>query len=168
VPVTLAEAWALYRPHVEDGGRTKRLVAAYFEYFRTGFDDSLFWAWDTVHGDSRVDPVEKLSLILALIDGAPDDYCVELVGAGELEVLLWRSGGEVIDMIEAEATHNPRLRRALWNVDGLYDHPALEARVGRILAGELRPSSSARPRDWAEVTPRSEGDPPGSEAGRIE
>lgn len=142
----------MYRRQVKGAGGIEELVEAYFDYYRTGFDPSLHWAWDAVHGDSRADPIQALSVIFALIEGAPSDYGVELVGAGELEVLLWRSGTAVIDRIEAEAVHNPRLRRALWHVDGLDDYPAIETRVRRILAGEERPPSSARPGDWAAIT----------------
>jgi hypothetical protein len=124
------------------------LVAAYFEYFRSGFEESLMWAWETFHV-MPLTPSDYFDLVLALLEGAPNAYCVELVGADALEHILWKSGDEVIEAVEAEATHNPRLRGALWIVDGLSDRPALEARVRRILGEGPRPKAVERPADWA-------------------
>jgi hypothetical protein len=143
----------MYRSRVDQPAGSKDLVAAYFEYFRTGFDESLFWAWETIHVDLVDKPGELLTLILALLDGAPDQFSVDLVGSGVLEDLLWRSGETVIDFIEVAAPHNPKLRRALLFVDGLDRYPAIQARVESILRDELRPTSSVRPSDWVSLPP---------------
>jgi hypothetical protein len=91
---------------------TAEIVAAYFEYQRTE-DDALVWAWDAVDVDGFDDPLAKWAQILALLDAAPDAWQIGLLAAGPLEDLIHCQDPRVIDLIEAEAPLNPRLRDAL-------------------------------------------------------
>lgn len=95
--------------------------------------DAIFaWAgWDGV--DDRIERggVEALDLILALLEGAPDDDACLAVGAGPLQNLLHDHGNELIDQIERVARREPRFRRALtgvWLDPGDLD-PAVEKRL---------------------------------------
>lgn len=115
----------------------KAFLDAYFGYLSTE-DDSLFWAVEIFYsGWDRCD--EKLALVLALVDAAPDEQSLTYVACGPLEDLLWNCGDAVIDRIELAATHNPRLGRALGNVWGLERWPAIETRVNRLLESQGLP-----------------------------
>jgi hypothetical protein len=91
---------------------TAEIVAAYFEYKRTQ-DDVLAWAWDAVDVDGFDDPLAKWAQILALLEAAPDAWQIGLLAAGPLEDLIRVQDPRVIDLFEAEAPRNPRLRDAL-------------------------------------------------------
>jgi hypothetical protein len=115
----------------------KAFLDAYFGYLATK-DDSLFWAVEVFYsGWDHCD--EKLALVLALVDAAPDEQSVTYVACGPLEDLLWNCGDAVIDRIELAATHNPRLGRSLGNVWGLERWPTLEARINRLLESQGLP-----------------------------
>jgi hypothetical protein len=117
---------------------TAEIVEAYFEFKRTQ-DDALMWAWDAVDVDGFDDPVAKWHLILALLEAAPDALQIGLLAAGPLEDLIKVQGPKVIDLIEAEASRNPRLREALagtWLRVGDAVNPIAE-RVEQLLARRL-------------------------------
>jgi hypothetical protein len=115
----------------------KTFLDAYFGYLSTK-DDSLFWALEIFYsGWDRC--AEKLELVLALVDAAPDEQSLTYVACGPLEDLLLNCGDAVIDRIELSAEHNPRLGRSLGKVWGLERYPAIEARVNRLLGSQGLP-----------------------------
>ena len=112
-----------------------QLIATYFANDRAaGGNQTLFWAWEVVN-DAIQDGVvnDAWSLVLDLVAAAPDPLTLGLIGAGALEDLLWRAGDELIDRVEREAAHNPRLREAIGSVWIGTDH-ATQQTVDRLYA----------------------------------
>jgi hypothetical protein len=81
--------------------------------------DPLFAAWEQVDDLIRSDPEQGWSLVLELIEAAPDDRVLANVAAGPLEDLLSRSLDQFIDRVELQARRDPAFRRCLTGVWGL-------------------------------------------------
>src|SRR5262245_31441115 len=73
---------------------------------------------------------EQWAMILGLLARVPEDT-VPLVGAGPLEDFIHRHAPTFLDRIESELRRNPRLQRAVLeiNLDRGTFAPAIEARI---------------------------------------
>ena len=91
---------------------------------------SINWVW-SVLGDLLTGlPERGWPLLREIIRRAPDRH-LDYLGAGPLEDLLRDNGAEIIEAIELEAAHSPKLRLALG---GLYPHAIARSVRERIVA----------------------------------
>ena len=78
-------------------------------------------------------------VLLALLDTVPDDL-LPFVGAGPLETFIVRHGPAYVSELVGEADRNPRLRRAVLNVNLPPGElpPAVEAQLRNAFGPEFR------------------------------
>ena len=81
--------------------------------------DPLFAACEEVDGLVRLEPEQAWTLILKLVEAAPDDRILASVAAGPLEDLLNNWPNQFIDRVEVQARLDPKFRRCLTGVWGL-------------------------------------------------
>ena len=74
-----------------------------------------YWAWTVFQELIDHKPEVAWPMLLELIRLAPDEH-LDGIAAGPLEDFIARHGQRVIDVLEAEAAQNPRLRRTLAGV----------------------------------------------------
>ncbi len=84
-------------------------------------------AWEAVDNLVHADWDAGWSLVLQLIDAAPDSRVLAAVAAGPLEDLLVRMPTEYIERVVLQARRDPKLRRCLTGVWGL--PPAVRERL---------------------------------------
>jgi hypothetical protein len=87
-------------------------------YFRRAVskDPFDFWAWMLVNELLEADPPAAWTIILELIDKAPDDDILGYVAAGPLEDFIKLHAADYIDRIEACARTDARMKKALSGV----------------------------------------------------
>jgi hypothetical protein len=88
------------------------IVDGYLEQLG-GWSGDLHWTWSIVEELVRGRPDIAWPLLLEMIRRCPDDAALSLLAAGPLEDYLAAHAGTAIDVVEAEAARNQRLRRAL-------------------------------------------------------
>ena len=115
------------------------LVADWIRYHaeRRPATDPLFAAWNQVTDIVLRDPDEGWSLVLALVEAAPDDWVLCNVAAGPLEDLLKKFSAVLIDRVEIEARRDPKFRRSLTGVWGL--PPSVQERLRKHTLGVKDP-----------------------------
>lgn len=103
-----------------------QIVDGYWQHYRWAFSadadrqkaEPSAWAWDAVRqlivGDAAepIEDSERLALLIALADAAPDVAALGYLGAGPIEELLGRDEPP-IDLIDAAARRNEKFRTAL-------------------------------------------------------
>jgi hypothetical protein len=99
--------------------------------------DSEEWgeATDFMHEAVRENPELAWSLIERLVEAAPNDDSLDMIGAGPLEDLLCDHGPDLNDRAEHVALSDPRFRRSLAAVWGW---SAMDPRVRTRLDDALR------------------------------
>lgn len=99
----------------------RALVADWIRYHaenRKG-SDPLFAAWEEVGELVSSHPEDGWTVILELIEAAPDDQVLANVAAGPLEDLLVRWPDQFLDRTEVQARRDAKFRRCLTGVWGL-------------------------------------------------
>jgi len=85
-------------------------------YLRGRTDPFGFWAWLLVEQLVRADSEAAWTMILDLIERAPDDETLGYVAAGPLEDFIMFNASEFIDRVEAAAAIHIRFKEALAGV----------------------------------------------------
>ena len=111
-----------------------------------------FWAWDWVKARVLWDgsAEEAWTITTELVRAAPDEL-LGFIGAGPVEDLVNRFGGELIDWIEGEARRDPRFQDALgaiWLQIGTLP-PEIEARIVAASGGRIEPFEIATDQEAA-------------------
>jgi hypothetical protein len=117
----LADAWCRYqsRPHI----------------YEVEEEDPDEWAMLFLTGGGGMDDLDEprtRALLDLLVDRAPNDTVIEMIGAGPLEDFIVRHNEDRLNWIEQRASSSARFRQALarvwiWNID-----PDAFARVERV------------------------------------
>jgi hypothetical protein len=92
----------------------ERVVDAWFQYEET------FWAWERVEDLTRMDPELAWRVITLLVEEAPSEAVLGVIGAGPLEDLLSVYGEGMIDRVEERARTDEHFRQclaAVWQSD---------------------------------------------------
>jgi hypothetical protein len=76
------------------------------------------WATQLLFDKISNAPETAWELVLELIERAPEDEALGLIGAGPLEDLLSEYGGDFIERVEVLARLNDRFRKCLASVWG--------------------------------------------------
>jgi hypothetical protein len=114
--------WASFSPdQIESRVLTEREVAeTYLDYVENGRHADQ-WV-STVVSDLSLgvvaDDASLWSLLVLLVELAPDARVLSRIGAGPLEDLLNRADEQWLVIVESEARRSPRMREALANVWG--------------------------------------------------
>jgi hypothetical protein len=100
---------------------TDKLIEDWVRYHieGPGAPVSRFAASEKVDELVHTDPEVGWSIVLRLVEEAPDDLVLSSVAAGPLEDLLRKHGNAVLDRVEEEARRDPKFRRCLTGVWGL-------------------------------------------------
>lgn len=72
--------------------------------------------WHDLSSAVAADPEAGWTLVLHLIEAAPDDEVLGLIAAGPLEELILESSSNMIDRLETQARRDPKFRRCLTGV----------------------------------------------------
>jgi len=109
------------------------VIDAYFKDLESSGNDLYEWAGTTMAGASFYGQIYPLwSLILRLVEKSPcNDTILQAIAAGPLESFLGRFDGEVIDMVEREATRDEKFRRVLT---GVWKHGMSDSTWHRVRA----------------------------------
>lgn len=109
----------------------KHLIDDYFahafEIWRNGDRDRYCGAWETVYAMVRDHPDEAWTLVLEMIERAPNERMLAYIAADPLEDLIASHGCYVIDRVEDRALTDPKFRRALrgvWFPEGVDERVA--------------------------------------------
>ena len=98
------------------------------------------WATELLVHLIEDEPDVAWSLLLGLIERAPDDHALGWVAAGPLEDLLCKRGPEFIDQVEVLARDDERFRKCLTDVRGRNEmEPGVYARMCRVAPGKHGP-----------------------------
>jgi len=131
------------------------LVTGWWEYQRllrgsrderqallAGHPAHVYASWTQVTERITAGGLPALDLVAALVEGAPTDADVSLVGAGPLEDLVHKHGNSLASEIANLASRNPSFEHALsgvWLAHGVLT-PAAEERLSQwiIVTGAAR------------------------------
>ena len=101
-----------------------QIVSGYYKHQQTQADED-FWAWEEV--DELCHHLSSgLRITQKLIESAPSDWSLALIGAGPLEDLVYRFKLPAVNAIAAIAEKCERMQRAMRSVNIDEDQPALE------------------------------------------
>jgi hypothetical protein len=128
---------------------SQRLVHGWWEYQRrlhgnpeerraleAGHPAEVHLVFNEVKATISAGGLRAWDLVVALLDVAPGDPGVMLVGAGPLEDLVKKHGDALVKEIEYDASRNDRVRQALscvWVARGLLT-PEVEGRLSRWIS----------------------------------
>ena len=125
----LVNGWWEYQRRLQGTQEERRALEA-------GHPASVYISWTDVNAAVTRGGLLALELVNAIIQAAPDESGVVLVGAGPLEDLVRKHSPNLIDEIERMATRDSRFRLALssaWLPSGVHA-PAVEMRLSRLTA----------------------------------
>jgi hypothetical protein len=136
----IADAWIAYylwvatRPRDDSGAR--RTLSQFREEDAEAHSHG-FWAYEAVDLLVRTEPEKAWSMILRLVELAPDDYVLATVAAGPLENLLGLQPYAFIHRVEDHAGRDQKFRRCLSGVWGWSTIPDdVQLRMRRTWEGE--------------------------------
>lgn len=100
---------------------TDKLIDDWIRYHveGAGAPVSRFAAWEKVEELVQTDPEVGWSIVLRLVEEAPDDSVLGSVAAGPLEDLVGKYGNTILERVEEQARRDPKFRRCLTGVWGL-------------------------------------------------
>lgn len=101
-----------------------QIIDGYFKYQRTQADED-FWAWEEVDALCH-DLPSGLRLTRKLVEAAPSDWSLSLIGAGPLEDLVYGFELPAVNAIAEIAGESKLMQRAMLSVNVDEDSPAFE------------------------------------------
>jgi hypothetical protein len=101
-----------------------QIIDGYFKYQQTNADED-FWAWEEVDALCH-DLPSGLRITRKLVEAAPSNWCLSLIGAGPLEDLVYRFGLPAVNAIAEIAGESKLMQRAMLSVNVDEDSPAFE------------------------------------------
>jgi hypothetical protein len=95
---------------------TSTILREYFQHLDDPNNEHLLDIVETVDELARQSPLDAWPLLRALIEIAPHEYALDYVVAGPLEILLFKHGDQIAQVIAADAAGNPKVQAALGHV----------------------------------------------------
>jgi hypothetical protein len=92
------------------------IVQEYFQHLDNPDDEHLLNVVETVDELAHQSPRDAWPLVRNLIEIAPNEYALDYVVAGPLEILLTSHGDLIAEIIAVDAANNSKVQAALAHV----------------------------------------------------